>query len=349
MDIAFRFDQARITSQALHYVGLKADEEAMIVSPTLLEADDHTESLLMKYFLSAFKSQELFHLGYNTVPEDNPVLSAVSRIFSRPDTLLEESVKLAEHLYDCSEHPSIKSGDFFVVHFEDCILEGEITDAIGLFKAEQISHFLKVLRANNSMDVRSESGIDVNKLDKGCIIFNIDAENGYVAAQVDRTNPGNEAAYWSKEFLRLKNRNDAYHHTSKAMELCKEFISVEMPDRFHVTPADQADLLNRTAQFFREHDTFGVQEFASEVMEDPQVIDEFTRYKSEFENDRQVSVDDGFDISAPAFKKQARIFKSVIKLDKNFHIYVHGNREMIERGVEPDGRKYYKVYFDEER
>jgi len=38
----------------------------------------------------------------------------------------------------------------------------------------------------------------------------------------------------------------------------------------------------------------------------------------------------------------------VLKLDKNFHIYIHGNKELIERGTDPDGRKYYKIYFEQE-
>lgn len=54
------------------------------------------------------------------------------------------------------------------------------------------------------------------------------------------------------------------------------------------------------------------------------------------------------DISPQAVKKQARIFKSVLKLDKNFHIYIHGNRELIQQGTEKDGRKYYKIYFENE-
>ena len=50
-----------------------------------------------------------------------------------------------------------------------------------------------------------------------------------------------------------------------------------------------------------------------------------------------------------AVKKQARVFKSVIKLDKNFHIYVHGNRELIEKGYDGAmGKHYYKIYFDVE-
>jgi len=38
----------------------------------------------------------------------------------------------------------------------------------------------------------------------------------------------------------------------------------------------------------------------------------------------------------------------VLKLDKNFHIYIHGDRNLIEQGEEPDGRKFYKIYYEEE-
>jgi hypothetical protein len=47
-------------------------------------------------------------------------------------------------------------------------------------------------------------------------------------------------------------------------------------------------------------------------------------------------------------KKQSRGFKSIIKLYKNFHIYGHGDRKMIEQGSDEKG-KYYRLYFDEEK
>ena len=56
-----------------------------------------------------------------------------------------------------------------------------------------------------------------------------------------------------------------------------------------------------------------------------------------------------FEISAQAVKRQARVFKSVLKLDKNFHIYIHGDRELIEKGFdETVGKHYYKLYFEQE-
>jgi hypothetical protein len=74
------------------------------------------------------------------------------------------------------------------------------------------------------------------------------------------------------------------------------------------------------------------------------------QYKQNFEKARNYEIEDEFDIHLSAVKKQAKLFKSVLKLDKNFHIYIHGRRDLIEKGVdELSGRKYYKIYFEEER
>ncbi|MDR2511118.1 MAG: nucleoid-associated protein, partial [Bacteroidales bacterium] len=54
-----------------------------------------------------------------------------------------------------------------------------------------------------------------------------------------------------------------------------------------------------------------------------------------------------FVISDSAVKKQSRTFKSVIKLDKNFHIYVHGDSNLIQQG-EDDKGKFYKIRYQEE-
>ena len=67
-----------------------------------------------------------------------------------------------------------------------------------------------------------------------------------------------------------------------------------------------------------------------------------------YRENKQIELNNQFDISAKAVKKQARAFKSVLKLDKNFHIYIHGDRNMIEQGIDNDGRKFYKIYYQEE-
>lgn len=131
------------------------------------------------------------------------------------------------------------------------------------------------------------------------------------------------------------------------LSLTKRFIKDELPQQFDVTKADQADMLNKSVKFFKENDNFDLREFTKEVMENPDVIKSFKKYKTTYEQNYEMDIADNFAISENAVKKQARFLKSVIKLDKNFHIYIHGNREMIEQGEDKKG-KFYKVYYNEE-
>ncbi|HAN79544.1 MAG TPA: hypothetical protein DCQ31_18165, partial [Bacteroidales bacterium] len=65
------------------------------------------------------------------------------------------------------------------------------------------------------------------------------------------------------------------------------------------------------------------------------------------ENDTELSTE--FEISQSAVKQGRAKFKSILKLDKNFHVYIHGNRNNIERGYDDSRRqKYYKIYFENE-
>ena len=60
-----------------------------------------------------------------------------------------------------------------------------------------------------------------------------------------------------------------------------------------------------------------------------------------------LDIADNFTISDSAVIKQSRVLKSVIKLDKNFDIHVHGNSNLIEQGSDNKG-KYYKIYYQKE-
>ena len=85
-----------------------------------------------------------------------------------------------------------------------------------------------------------------------------------------------------------------------------------------------------------------------EVFGDEEVKASFQNFNKVYATENDVETKDNFFISGQAVKKQARVFKSVLKLDKNFHVYIHGDKDLIEQGVEPDGRKFYKIYYTEE-
>lgn len=336
-----------ISSIALHCVGNKSAEEGTHFSAQLLTLNEELRELLSTFFLNSFTTDEYFEIFHESELELNEVYTYVSRIFDNPEELYEQSINLAKHLYEQSTHPKIKGGEFYTVYFKDCLLDGEAVDAVGLFKSENKDTFLKVLREDGNFNLESEQGINIKKLDKGCLIFNTERENGYVVAVVDNTNRGIEAQYWIDDFLHIRQRKDEYANTQNIMSLTKDFVTKELPNEFEVTKADQIDLLNKSLQFFKEKETFDIEEFANEVIEQPEVIEKFHQFKQEFEEESQIVIDDQFTISESARKKQQRSYKRIIRLDKKIQIIIDGNRENVEQGEDERG-KFYKVYYEKE-
>lgn len=337
-----------ITSDIIiHSVGNKTLDEGVRFSKFPLTIHEEICTLLMRYFLSPFKSNEYFNFYHNIDINMNEVFVCISKIFENKEALHEQSINLAKHLYEQSTHPKIKGGEFYMVYFKNCIIDGKAIDAIGLFKSENKDTFLKVFPSGDGFEIESQQGVNINKLDKGCLVFNAERDNGYIVAVVDKTNKGVEAQYWIDDFLHIRQRKDEYHNTQSILSLCKNFVKNELPQHFEVSKIDQVDLLNKSVKFFKENDNFNITEFANEVIGQPEIIKSFNQYKSSFQKDYDIEIADNFIISESAVKKQVRSLKSVIKLDKNFDIHIHGNRNLLEQGVDEKG-KYYKVYYKEE-
>lgn len=340
-------ENSSLKAVALHLVGNRSTDDGLQISETTLVFDENIRGLLVNYYLLPFSSDEYFELYHDSGIEYNVVYGAVSQIFDNPENLYSQSVNLAKHLYDQSTHPKIKGGEFYAVYFKDCIVDGDTVDAVGLFKSENKDTFLKVLRENGNFNLESEQGINIKKLDKGCLVFNKERENGYVVAVVDNTNKGIEAQYWIDDFLHVRQRKDEYANTQNVMAMAKNFVTKILPEQFEISKADQIDLLNRSLEFFKGKDSFDIEEFANEVIGQPEVIESFNEFKRNYEAENDIVIDNNFAISNNAFKKQQRSYKRVIRLDRKIQIIIDGNRDHIEQGIDERG-KYYKVYYSEE-
>lgn len=344
------FSNTELCHLIAHSLGNKTLDEPLITSPKTILLDENLKSLLLQFFIGPFKSSgEYFHLSHPTDLGMNEVHTYVSEIFETPESFAEQSKHLATHLYEKSNHPKIKQSDFYVAYFTDCAVEDEVVDCIGLFKSENRQKFLKVFSNEEGYELEAQEGIDIHKLEKGCLIFNTEKDKGYLVTIVDSQSKQSEARYWKEDFLNAKNREDNYFHTQGYMKMYHHFVEEKLKEDFEVTRADEIDIKNRTVNFFKEKEKFDFQEFAEEVIQQPEIVDKFREYKQEYQDQHQFTIADEFDISTKAVKKQAGVYKSVIKLDKNFHIYVHGKREYIERGVDDaTGMNYYRLLFTEE-
>lgn len=344
------FGEVKLKNIIIHHVGNSLQEEGMKLSRGCFQfKEDIVKELLLKYFLSPFKAEDLFKFTHESDLNLNEMFTYARRIFSDPDSFFLQSINVAKHLYSKSNHHNIKGGEFYMVYFEDVILKGDVVDAIGLFKSENKDTFLKVFESGDNFELEHQQGVNINKLDKGCLIFNTGEEEGYKLCIVDNTNKGKDAFYWKEEFLKVQPFQDNYFHTKNYMKLCKDFCEDVLDQQLEVAKADQIEIMNRSLNYFSKNESFNIRQFEEEVMGQEDLIEAFQGYKTGYQEKQDIPVFDEFDISSGAVKKTKKIFKSVIKLDKNFHIYIHGNRDYIERGFD-DNRNlnYYQVYFKEE-
>lgn len=336
-----------ISKIIVHKVGNKINQEGLFLSSQELELTEDIKEELSDFFLGAFKSEEQFEFYSETYLVNNPVYSSVSEIFEDKSKLVWESENIAKHLYEIVENPRVQGGELFICYFEGEQTDGRRIDSIGIFKTEKKLPFLKINSGeNDDYIIEKDFGIGLSKLDKGAIIYNNAKETGFVLSVVDNNKNG-DMYYWFEDFLKVRQRDNDYFHTQETLSVYKDYITKQLPQEFEVSKADQADFLNKSIHFFKEKEAFNFDEFTNEVLEDQRVIESFSNYKSDYEQEMQISVSEDFAINPMAVKKQQRYFKSVIKLDKNFHIYVHGDRKMIETGQDEKG-KYYRLYFEKE-
>jgi hypothetical protein len=269
-------------------------------------------------------------------------------IFTHPDTFHLQSIHIAKFLYEKCTHPNIKAGELYVTYFDELQLNDETCDAIGIFKTENKETFLKITPTPTNFEVQSEQGIDIKKIDKGCLIFNTKEEDGYRVVSIDNSNKS-DAKYWIDNFLHIKSVEDNYMYTENFMQMCKQFVQEEIPENFDINKSEQIDLMNRSANFFKQKETFTIDVFEQEIFEQPELIDKFKTYKENYAAQFDAPMVDEFEIHPTAAKKQSKIFKSILKLDKNFHVYIHGRKDRIEKGFDDEtGLHFYKLLFNEE-
>lgn len=345
------FGRTQLEKLIIHKVGNPLQEEPVILSDELTDtaAQPELDRILTSYFLSPFREPVFYHFHHVSSLDLNEVYTVASAIFEDEEVFIDRSKDLANILYGYSNHPRIKGGEMYVAYFGDCIFNEESVDAIGIFKSENRETFLKVFQEDAYFGVNHDQGISVKKPDKACIIFDTRKEEGYRVCILDTQSSGEEAQYWKDEFLKLKPVADNYYQTQNYLDLTRNFVTDRLDEEFDISKADQIDYLNRSINYFKKNETFNEQEFARDVFQHDEVITSFRKFKGDYQNEHQVNVVPEFEIAVNAVKRQAKVFKSVLKLDRNFHIYIHGDRSLIEKGVDEDGRKFYKLYYDEER
>lgn len=344
---------AQIESLSVHRVGNKSRNESVFFSSEPYRLNDELSAVLKEYFFKSFREKEENYFRFaNEVDVDfNPLYPIVEAIFADPSTAHTNSKKITTHLFEQSNHPHIKSGEVFIAHFTDMVIDNQKTNAIGIFKSELKHDFLQFKENSPNLDILIRQGVNINKLDKGCLIFNVAKETGYKILSVDSNRY--DTKYWLENFLGADVLTDENFFTKKYLKFCQDFAKdVVLPAE---DKKEEVMFMNRAVNHFAKNDAFEETSFLNEVMENPELIPEFKHYK--VEKGPKYSIEDvsNFPIANKAVSEARKKIKNVINLDTNIQIKMdfinpESAEKFVEKGWDEERQMYYYlVYFNKEQ
>jgi hypothetical protein len=344
---------AHIDNLSIHRVGNKSRNEAIFLSENPYGLNDEIMPLLKEYFFKPFREKEenYFQFAHEVDLEYNDMFNLATEIFTNPSEVHNVSKKITKHLFEQSNHPHIKNGEVYVAYLTNVSIDNNVVDAIGVFKSEIQTDFLQFEENGSNLEMILQQGINLNKLDKGCLIFNYKKEEGYKILTVDSNRY--DARYWLEHFLSVDAFQDENFMTKKYLKFCQDFAKEV------VLPAEDKQqevlFMNRAINHFAKNDAFEETAFLNEVMENPEFIPEFKNYK--VDKGEKYSIEDvtNFPIANAAVTDVRKKLKNTIHLDTNVQIkldFVNSDsaQKFVEKGWDEEKQMYYYlVYFNKEQ
>jgi len=343
---------AQIESLSLHRVGNKSRNEAIFLSDEPYRLNDEITPLIKEFFLKPFREKEenYFQFAHEVDLEYNDMFKYVSEIFTNPENAHYFSKEITKNLFQQSNHPHIKNGEVYIAYLKNISIDNNVVDAIGIFKSEIKSDFLELDENGSHLDMILKQGISLDKLDKGCLIFNYKKEEGYKVLTVDSNRY--DSRYWLEHFLGLDVFQDENFLTKKYLKFAQDFAKEV------VAPAEdkkeEVMFMNRAMNHFAKNDQFEETAFLNEVLDNPDLISEFKSFKAD--KGEKYSIEDisTFPISNSAVSDARKKFKNVINLDTNITIKLdfvnpESAEKYLEKGFDEERQMYYYLaYFNSE-
>jgi hypothetical protein len=341
-----------IESLSIHTIGNKSRDEGVNISESPQKLNNEITPLLKEYFFKPFREKEenYYQFAHDVDLEYNDMFNIATTVFDNPDTFQKASMNITRLLYEQSIHPHIKGGEVYVAYLKNISIDNNVVDAIGIFKSELKTDFLQFEKNEVNLEMILQQGINLSKLDKGCLIFNIKKEEGYKILTVDSNRY--DARYWLEHFLGVDTFHDENFLTKKYLKFCQEF------GKDVIAPAEdkkeEVMFMNRSINYFAKNDDFEETAFLNEVLDNPDLIPEFKSFK--VDKGEKYSIEDisSFPISNSAVNDARKSIKNVINLDTNITIKLdfispESAEKFIEKGWDEEKQMYYYLcYFNKE-
>ena len=326
-----------IKKATIQVVGNKTRGEGLSAASVLADVSGSSE-FLTKLVEKSFTMDDLKRFSYIESVELNPVYQFVSKMFDDKEAFLKQSVNIATFLYDQSVHPNIRNGELYVLLLE-CEYKKETVEAIAILKSEKKDPFLATDNDGREIFVRTIYGTGLKGLDKGCLVLNVERENGYVVGTVDNTNNGSDAQYWTDSFLHVTNCDDDYHETVKLTEMLTAF-SKQVAEQ---NAAEGAVVAKKATVLLKKGEAVQVEELTDKICATDEQREQFVTFRQEFE-DAHGEIADEVNVVAKAASRKPVTRMNMLRVGDVFEVKVLTPEARMEQGKDDAGR-YWKLYW----
>ena len=321
----------------IQVVGNKTRGEGLSAASVLADVSGSSE-FLTKLVEKSFTMDDLKRFSYIESVELNPVYQFVSKMFDDKEAFLKQSVNIATFLYDQSVHPNIRNGELYVLLLE-CEYKKETVEAVAILKSEKKDPFLATDNDGMEISVKTIYGTGLKGLDKGCLVLNVERENGYVVGTVDNTNNGSDAQYWTDSFLHVTNCDDDYHETVKLPEMLTAF-SKQVAEQ---NAAEGAVVAKKATELLKKGEAVQVEELTDKICATDEQREQFVTFRQEFE-DAHGEIADEVNVVAKAASRKPVTRMNMLRVGDVFEVKVLTPEARMEQGKDDAGR-YWKLYW----
>lgn len=334
-----------ICHMIVHYVGNKSREEGVSFSEKELDFTDVSADITSMLDKS-FDAKEPCHFYFESSLALNPIYTFVKTIFGDVSRFQEQSEFIAKILYEKTSHPMTKSGELNIIYLSDCEIDGKKTDAIAMLKTENKQPAYQYLHTEHGYEIQKSEVISFAKVEKGCLILNINENNGYVVFSVDKKSKGIQSKYWKDDFLHIMTDITSYSQTKNLLNSCKTFIADNYAEDSKV---EKANLISKVRKVLEQTETLSIHEFSQEIFSEDNLDKQFEKYLSSKDNPCRMHEEDIL-IEKPLVKRKSSLPKTTLYLDSNFEINILGGHDYIVQGYdEAAGMNYYQFFYNKEK
>lgn len=336
-----------ISKMIVHMVGNKDKKEGVSFSEVELDfkvAEHDIKEMIGK----SFSLDNLCEFYFESTLDLNPIYTFIKTIFSNPDRFIEQSNFIAKILYEKSTHPKIKAGELSIIYLTNCVFDEKNVNAIILFKSENKQTVMRYNRTDDGFSVEKSDVISLSKIEKGCLILDIEEDSGYKVAIVDKATKGQEAKYWKEDFLHVRYCQNTHNIMNNLINCYRSFIKEKCTE---TEKLDKAFSIARAKKILAESDEITLEEFAKEVFHEDSKVEEFISLATTHQQ-KDLSIDAAIPITIESrVAKRKSSFPSItLHLDSNFDINVYGGKEYLVQGFdEAAGMNYYTCYYHKEK